>query len=49
MLPPGLPDLYVAAPGSSINANNEGDNDLIALDLFLQNVVRADLQRRLEQ
>lgn len=47
-LPPGVPGLHVAEPGSLLDTSHLEDNNLIDLDVFVQNVVRTDLQRRLE-
>jgi hypothetical protein len=48
-LPPGIPGLYVADPGATFNTSDIGDNRLIDLDVFVQNTVRIDIQRRLEK
>lgn len=45
-LPPGIPGLHVPEPGSSLDTSNE--HQPTALDVFVQNIVRIDLERRLE-
>lgn len=47
-LPPGIPGLHLPDPGSVIDTSQPDDSHLIDLDVFVQNVVRIDLQRRLE-
>lgn len=47
-LPPGVPGVHVPEPGSALDTSNSEDSQLIGLDVFVQNTVRIDLQRRLE-
>jgi hypothetical protein len=46
-LPPGIPGLYLADAGTTVDTSAVGDSHLIDLDVFIQNTVRIDLQRRL--
>lgn len=45
---PGIPDLYLADPGTTFNTSDIEASRLIDLDVFIQNTVRIDIQRRLE-
>ncbi|MGH9040578.1 MAG: hypothetical protein ACRDZ3_10130 [Acidimicrobiia bacterium] len=47
-LPPGLPGVYVSDPGSPLDMNGLADGHALDLDVFVQNMARIDIQRRLE-
>lgn len=46
--PPGIPSLHVSEVDSPIDMNAVAESHVVDLDVFIQNTVRIDIQRRLE-